>query len=100
MSYEKDFFGFPYDIVKNAPDLLPHDLCCDGCAEHCKLSAKFNVYDAFLNPGFKKVTLIDVVMYAGDVKLNFPVPVPDNVTKAHKVALAWCRATCKHSKLR
>ncbi len=100
MPYEKDFFGYSYDMMRKPVDVMPHDLCCDGCAEHCQLSAKFIVYDAFVKPGFKKETFIDVVMYAGDVRLVFAEPVPDSITMAHKIALKWCRKTCKHSKLR
>lgn len=99
--------------VESVADLTS-DLRCDGCDERCQLSMKL-VVRGFYNHGDKKQEFylkpgyMEPEMYVGNVKLNMGFNRPvlgyaqvaiSNAESAYKTALAHCRRTCRHSKMR
>lgn len=110
MPYKRDYRR----NISNADDTnLPRDLCCDGCDEHCRISISLDVKGEYLRQEGCQVFWIKPVLYAGNVKLYDSVQSPQyyvgatcttvqmpNAECTYKYALALCRKTCKHSKLR
>ncbi len=110
MSYE---YKFNKNYDGYVPADLPTDLCCDGCAERCKISLQFQMKTSFdekrdvqtflLQPGvyagnvfmYKPLMFIQKKEDGGDIEINY-----SNSRAALETALASCRRTCKHSKVR
>lgn len=116
MAYERNVAKDISDCEWPKPE-LPADLCCDGCDTHCKLSMQLNVRDEkFMPESGKQNFYVKPVIYAGGVEVhdcsltasksviaNLVGELPIEIWNAdclYKDALAWCRATCKHSKMR
>ncbi len=118
MPYERDYKRamkiYPYCVI--GIPRLTSDLSCDGCGERCRFSIKLDIQDCGFHPrkGNQKF-VINPVVYAGDVKLydcgvsarvgHYPNEITvdfDNfrAETLYRNALAWCRETCKHSKMR
>lgn len=116
MAYERNFAKDISDCEWPKPK-LPADLCCNGCKTHCKMSIEFKVIsEKFMPESGKQNFYVEPVIYAGGVKvyncaknvamtvlMNLGDKLPIEIWNAdllYQDALAWCRATCKHSKVR
>lgn len=99
--------------VKNFESVVvPQDLRCDGCAEHCLISMRPNIQSNYDRATGKQRFFIDFAMCASDVKLfGLGTVCADakmferNVTlevgyakRKYQKALNICRKTCVHSK--
>ncbi len=127
--YQKNANMDEKDIIQNPFREIKFDFpyVCDGCAEKCPLLANLRTVPSETRfVGDIKSMFFKVVpeMHAGDKKLfEFPVNRPnvyyprgcnlsvyqicgdtnlclDEVYDWYKRALAYCRKTCKHSKMR
>jgi len=114
MPYKRDYRCSVTDVSGDEKaKMLTRDLCCDGCAEHCQISIKLDVDGKYLYHEGCQVFYITPVVYAGNVKLYESVHHPQyyvgatctiaeipNAERNYRYALALCRKTCKHSKMR
>lgn len=115
MAYERNVAKDISDCEWPKPE-LPADLCCDGCETHCKLSMQLNVRDEkFMPESGRQNFYVRPVIYAGGVEAYYCGLAAANTATIlesetmieiwnadclYQDALAWCRATCKHSKMR
>ena len=119
MSYERNYKKGKKDVLdryEKRPELAS-GLCCDGCDKFCRLSLTLQVKETPFKPrsGNQKF-LVKPVMFVGDKKLYdvaayasrcvcYPSGIEidffsRNAEAFYQTALAWCRVTCKHSKVR
>lgn len=115
MSYERDVAKDISDCEWPKPK-LPADLCCNGCETRCKFSMELNVRSGdFMPESGRQNFYVRPVIYAGGVKaygcglesgtsaetLTAETLIEIwNADCLYQGALAWCRATCKHSKVK
>lgn len=114
MPYKRDYRCSVSDVSGDEKaKMLTHDLCCDGCAEHCRISINLDVNGKYLRHEGTQVFYITPVVYAGAVRLYESEQCPQYYVGAtcttaqmpfaertYKHALAYCRKTCRHSKMR
>ena len=93
---------------------LPKDLRCDCCDERCQLSVRLEVDGNYNRKEGVQVLYARPGLFVGDKKimgtdyLGYSIYQSVNCTTytftwadyAYKRALAYCRKTCKHSKIR
>ncbi len=107
-----------YPIFKGVQNfesvVVPQDLRCDGCAEHCLISMRPNIQSNYNRANGKQRFFIDFAMCAGDVKLfsvsmvcsdaqvfgRYATLVVDDAKRKYQKALNICRKTCVHSRMR
>lgn len=115
MPYERDVAKDISDCEWPKPK-LPADICCNGCETHCNLSIGLNVRNGdFMPESGKQNFYVKPVIYAGGVELygcglaaskSAELLTAEtmieicNADLLYQDALAWCRATCKHSKVK
>lgn len=115
MAYERNFAKDISDCEWPKPK-LPSGLCCNGCETHCKLSMQLNVRSGdFMPENGRQNFYVRPVIYAGGVEAYYCGLTTANTATIlesetmieiwnadclYQAALAWCRATCKHSKIR
>lgn len=119
MSYERNYKKGMIDVqaqYKKRPELTS-GLCCDGCDKFCPFELTLQVLNTPFNPGSGNLKFyVKPVMFVGDTKLYdvdahtarvacYPKRVEinfynRNAEHLYQDALAWCRVTCKHSKVR
>ncbi len=111
MSYDCDYVKRA-EYIEMADELTP-DICCDGCAEHCKISLRMVIDGNYSIKNGNQTVFIKPAMYVGDKKLGSEFLYErvqkstdgirldfDYADKAYLYALGVCRKTCKNSKMR
>ena len=111
MSYDCDYVKRA-EHIEMADELTP-DICCDGCAEHCKISLRMVIDGNYSIKNGNQTLFIKPAMYVGDKKLGSEFLYErvqkstdgirvdfDYADKAYLYALGVCRKTCKNSKMR
>ena len=115
MPYERDATKSVSPTVIERALILPDDLCCDGCAEHCQMSVQLEINNKGYNKsGKNQIIYAEPVMFVGDKKLPDVEYISASIQKvgdgvrmelffadvAYRYALGMCRKTCVHSKFR
>ena len=112
MSYICDYTKF-VNHIEMADEMTP-DMCCDGCAKRCRISLQMTLNTNYSIGDKIQTVCIEPAMFAGDKKLGkrylyqlIQKKSDDKIQldfhyadKAYLYALALCRKTCVHSKLR
>lgn len=115
MPYERDWKKSVSPTVIERASKVPDDLCCDGCAENCKLSIQLVIKNnEYSKKSKNQIIYAEPVMFIGDKKLpdvEYLTASTQRVGEAVKMeffsadlayryALTMCRKTCLYSKFR